>query len=366
MNNRNPIVRSQLSAKVPPEKVSFNSSRPLRILSLDGGGIKGIFSTSYLAEIEKLLGGANLGDYFDLIAGTSTGGIIALGLAKNLSASQINELYLTKGQSLFPTDRWTAKKLKYVGDFVHRKLDGRLHETAMFAHDVFYSKYDNEPLKELLTEIVDDAVLGDAKMALCIPSVNAEMHEPAIFKTPHHPDFKMDWKKTMVEIGMGTSAAPTYFKPSEDDNYQLLDGALIGNNPIMMAVIDMVSRVDIMPNNIRVLSLGTGAKLPPLTRRQVEGAGLLAWKEAVDHFNYYQSKNALGQTALLIGPQNMHRAEPLPENCGIDLGDYSSASTRLPQDGQTQAKNHFEVLREVFFQDTVTPMKFYYGNRSTD
>lgn len=364
MNKRKSVERAKLSAKVPPRKIQYEGVRPLRILSLDGGGIKGIFSTSYLAELERQLGDVNIGNYFDLIAGTSTGGIIGLGLAKGLSAREIDALYIQNGRDLFPSDRWTAKKIKYLGGFVHRRLSKKSHSRAMLAHDVFYSKYDSEPLRDLLDKIVGESILGDAKMALCIPSVNAEKHEPAIFKTPHHPDFKMDWSKRMVEVGMGTSAAPTYFKPSVDDHYQLLDGALIGNNPIMMAVIDMISRVDIKPSDIRVLSLGTGAKLPPLTRKQIEGAGLWAWKEAVDHFNFYQSKNALGQASLLIGPQNIHRAEPIPDNCGIDLGDYSSASKCLPDDAVIQARRDFNLLSDVFFQTKAKPLQFYYGSRS--
>ncbi|NNC38732.1 MAG: patatin-like phospholipase family protein [Hyphomonadaceae bacterium] len=363
MTERNSINRTALSAKTLPKKISFAGDRPLRILSLDGGGIKGIFTTHYLARLEELLGNANIGDYFDLIAGTSTGGMIALGLAKDLSARELRYLYLTKGEHLFPRERWNAKNLEYVGDFIHRELDGKWHDKAMFGHDIFFSKYDSEPLRELMAGIVGEDLLGDAKMALCIPSVNAEKHEPAIFKTPHHPDFEMDWKKSMLEVGMGTSAAPTYFKPSVDDDYILLDGALIGNNPIMMAVVDILSRFHVKPDEIRVLSIGTGAILPPLTKRQIEGAGLLAWKNAVDHFNFYQSKNAIGQTCLLVGPQHVHRIEPKVENCGIDLGDYKKAAKLLPNDGTEQADRDFNLLKDLFFSSMSTGLPFHYGSR---
>ena len=200
MNNRAPIERSKFNAKTSPEKINFSGELPLRILSLDGGGIKGVFTAAYLAKLEELINGEPIGNYFDMIAGTSTGGIIALGLAKGLSAADLKKLYIEKGPAVFPKPTGLSKC----------KLN------------LFSSKFDNKPLSDMITEIVGEMTLGESQIALCIASVNAEKKEPAIFKTPHHPNFEMDWVKPMHEIAMGTSAAPTYLKPSKDDDYILL------------------------------------------------------------------------------------------------------------------------------------------------
>ncbi|GEM_PF-212048 len=366
MNNRKPLERSKFKAKTSPKKINFLGEPPLRILSLDGGGIKGVFTAAYLAKLEELLDREPIGNYFDMVAGTSTGGIIALGFAKGLSARELKSLYVENGPAIFPKDRWTAKKLSKVGTFVHRLDDGKIKDAAMLLHDAKFSKFDNQPLFKLMEEIVGNAILGESKVALCIPSVNAERNEPAIFKTPHHPDFKLDWNKTMLEVGMGTSAAPTYFKPSTDDDYILLDGALIGNNPIMVAVVDVLSRFQVDSNNIRVLSIGTGSFLPPLTKNQIEGSGMWDWKNAHEHFNFYQSKNALGQACLMIGPQNVFRIEPKEENRGIDLADHERAIGLLPEDAEQQALQDYNDLKSVFFEKPSAGMAFFYGPRSSD
>ena len=86
------------------EPVPWENDQPFRILSLDGGGIKGIFPAAVLASLEReYLEGKSVGDYFDLIAGTSTGGILALGLGAGLTAGEILRMYLEEGHRVFPS-----------------------------------------------------------------------------------------------------------------------------------------------------------------------------------------------------------------------------------------------------------------------
>lgn len=364
MTPKNSIDREAFSAKVSPEKVKFESELPCRVLSLDGGGIKGIFTACYLAELERLIDKEPIYKYFHMVAGTSTGGIIALGLAKGLSAQEISHLYKKSGSEVFPNERWESKNTLWLGELVKSHPEGKVKTLLMLAHDTRYSKYSDVPLLQLMESIVGQTTLGQSEVALCIPSVDGNLHQPAIFKTPHHPDFRLDWVKSMLEVGMGTAAAPTYFKPSEDSNYILLDGALIGNNPIMIATVDLLSRMQVSSDKIKALSIGTGAKLSKLTDGQIRGAGLWAWKNAVDHFNYYQSKNALGQTCLMIGPQHVHRVEPMDENKGIGMDDYEQAVSKLPSDAVAQARQDFKILQPVLFSQPVTPLPFFYGPKS--
>src|SRR6267378_3052991 len=121
-----------------------------RILSIDGGGIKGVFPAAFLANIEQAVG-RRTADYFDLIVGTSTGGIIALGLGLGLSADQILSLYQNRSEDIFPRPNF-AKKIAQL----------------------LYPKYDSEPLRNALQETFGDRRLGESNKRLVIPSFNLE------------------------------------------------------------------------------------------------------------------------------------------------------------------------------------------------
>ena len=131
------------------ERLVWQSDQPFRILSLDGGGIRGIFTATVLADLEaNYLGGGPIGEYFDLLVGTSTGGIIALGLAAGISASQLSDLYLTRGKEIFPP---RGRRIRKVLQFV-------------------MAGYRREPLDLILYDFLGDLRLRDCKYRLCIPS----------------------------------------------------------------------------------------------------------------------------------------------------------------------------------------------------
>ena len=130
-----------------------------RILSIDGGGIKGVFPAAFLATIEQSVGG-NIADYFDLIVGTSTGGIIALGLGMGLTAGEILRFYETHGPSIFG------------GNCFLRGL-----------RSWFRAKYDRQPLESALIEVFGERRLGESRKRLVIPSLNSETGEVHVWKT---------------------------------------------------------------------------------------------------------------------------------------------------------------------------------------
>ena len=106
MTKQQPPARSETTTQEPRKHLPWDSDQPFRILSIDGGGIRGIFPATILATLERdYLGGQSVGDYFDLLAGTSTGGIIALGLGAGLSAAEIERMYLDVGHLVFPASR---------------------------------------------------------------------------------------------------------------------------------------------------------------------------------------------------------------------------------------------------------------------
>jgi hypothetical protein len=162
-----PPRRSDGTIQTRRPQQAWPSNRPFRVLSIDGGGICGILPASVLAELEqRFLGGQSVARHFDMIAGTSTGGIIALGLAHGLTAKTIRDFYLQRGAVIFPPPspigrlmRWLRQKHRYV--------------------------YERGPLEDELLQIFGDAVLGQACTRLCIPAFEGRHGEPWIFKTPH-------------------------------------------------------------------------------------------------------------------------------------------------------------------------------------
>ena len=186
------------------------------ILSIDGGGILGLYSASMLEQIQKeFFNGQPLSEKFNLMAGTSTGGIIALALAIGSDASRIVEFYKNFGEKIFP------KKHRF----------GCLKE-----------KYSNIPLKKALENFFGDKTISNCKSKVCIPAIDAVNCQPIIFKTNNNGKLNRDENTKLVDIALATSAAPTYFPMYAFDNFLgLVDGGLWQNNPALFAVIEAVN-----------------------------------------------------------------------------------------------------------------------------
>lgn len=309
--------RSATSIKHPREPLPWPSDRPFRILSIDGGGIRGIFPAAVLAEFERhYLDGASAGSYFDMVAGTSTGGIITLGLASGLTAREINAFYLERGNVIFPpvADDW-------LGSWIKRWNGLR---------SLMKYRYDREPIRQLLGEVFGDRTLAQAETRLCIPSFEGTFGDVYIYKTPHHPDFYLDGPKPMTTVAMATSAAPTFFQPLADENHFLVDGGIWANNPAMIAVTDALSCFDLARTNIQVLTLGCGEDPYEFQSGKVKHGGLLPWKDLLFTVMRLQSLNALGQTRLLLGAPNVIRIDTPALDPPIRLDDWTAACARLP------------------------------------
>lgn len=225
--------------------------RPLQVLSLDGGGLKGLFEAAVLDLLERDLG-VRIVDHFDLIAGTSTGGLIALALGAGLSPAQIVDFYIEQGPRIFPP----------------RRL-GRLRQ-------IVRAKYSAQPLRRALHEVFEDKLLGHSTKRLIIPSYSLDADDVYLFKTAHHPRLRRDYRESMVDVAMATTAAPTYLPAFQLERHRLVDGGLWANNPAQVAVVEAMSMLGASPRNIRVLSLGTTDAVAHRTRRLDDG-GLAQW-----------------------------------------------------------------------------------------
>jgi patatin-like phospholipase/acyl hydrolase len=215
------------------------SAREFKILSIDGGGLRGMFPAALLAWLEEHTG-ATIADHFDLIVGTSTGGIIALGLAAGLPAAHIREFYTQKGPLIFPRKR------------------GRLTEAWRALRKYGMVRHEREPLEKALREVLGQLTMGDLKKRVVVPTFDAVAGEIRLIKTAHHSHIRRDHQRTLVDVALATSAAPTYL-PGHTTKLgeRLLDGGIWANNPIAVAVVEAVGYLRISPESVRVLSLGT-------------------------------------------------------------------------------------------------------------
>jgi len=229
------------------------------VLALSGGGYRGLYTATILRYLEETLG-QPIAQYFDLICGTSAGGLLALGIAAEIPAVELQAMFEKEGTRIFGTRDW------------RRKLTGFL----------FKAKHSNAGLREVLTEKFGSKLIGDLRHRVLIPAVNYSTGKGQFFKTPHHVTFERDHHLTLVEVGLATSAAPVYFPIVRNDRGAFVDGGLVGNAPGFFGLHEIKTFLaSDGPAKIRVLSIGTmtnGATMKGDTRLD---RGLFQWKESL-------------------------------------------------------------------------------------
>lgn len=190
--------------------------KEFKVLSIDGGGIKGLYTANILAQLEKEYK-CNLSDYFDMICGTSSGGIIALALSLKIPASVILKFYREDGPEIF----------KYKGNMAR--------SYAFFKQLLIKSKYNKSRLRDALLKVLGDQKMGDANNLLCIPSFNVSTGKNRVFKYDHST-LRGDNSLKMVDVALATSAAPTYFPMHKMENAYYVDGGIWANNPSLVGL----------------------------------------------------------------------------------------------------------------------------------
>lgn len=199
---------------------SDSESQTFKVLSIDGGGIKGLYSARILEHFEERFN-CKIADYFDLICGTSTGGLIALGLSLKIPVELISNLYYCRGKQIFPRQNQILSSLRQL---------------------FLRSKYDNSELRRALEEMFGERTLADSRCLLCIPAFSLTDGRPFIFKYDHSEgNLCRDNKTKYVDIGLATSAAPAYLPIVTIDTYdrkQFIDGGIYANNPTLVGVVE--------------------------------------------------------------------------------------------------------------------------------
>jgi hypothetical protein len=306
-----------------------------KILSLDGGGIRGVFPAAFLAKLEEHLD-APIGSYFDLIAGTSTGGIIAIGLGLGLSAKDILKLYEEQGPAIF--DQQHGR----LGNFVRQCLRGALHWVG--------SKYSSQPLHDALTGILAERRLGESLTRLVVPAWHPMLERVYIYKTAHHPRLETDYKVRALDAAMATAAAPTLLGPHlTSDAVELVDGGVWANNPIGVATIEAVGMLGWPADRLKILSIGTinDVRAPPRWKGKLPMASSLARL-----FMAGQSHSALGTAKIVTGDGHDHRAiwridQTAP--AGRYTMDDAASIAEMKNRGFTEAREQLPELRRHFF-----------------
>lgn len=324
--------------------------KPFRILSIDGGGIRGILPAAVLTQLEdRYLDGRSIGDYFDLITGTSTGGILALGLASGLRSKKLLDLYIRYGAQVFPPLQW---------DFMKARVQLRWLRSAR------HYSYDPEPLRRRLSLVFGKRTVGDATRRLCVPSFDG-FTEVNVFKTPHHPDYKMDWREKLLTVAMATAAAPSYFPVYRDRGRFFADGGVWANDPVMIGLVDALACNQIERRQVHILSLGTGDSEMHITKKQITLGGFWYWREIISSAMHLQSQNAIGQAGLLIGRDQLVRlnAPAMPEN-PIALDDYARARDELPPIAKALVDEYGASIKERFLYAPAKEYRAYYGSRA--
>lgn len=308
--------------------------KPFRILSIDGGGIRGVYPAHILRCIEERLK-INLFETFDMIAGTSTGAIIAAGIASGLNAEILESLYVADGEKIFRKNDffWFAKKIRSL-------LSG-----------MFVSAFDNNHLKAVLEKIFGNRCLGEIKKPLILPSTDVGLGCVHVFKSNYSNDFTRDNKVMLRDAVLASCSAPTFFDPHNVGNYFLADGGLWANNPAFVAVIDAQRRLSINREDIKILTVGTGhSKIAYGTDPKRHWGFLSGWrrKEFVNFILSLQSQCAMNYLSLLLKPEQIKRIN-FETDKTISLDDFSCINDLLNRADHDFTHNS-ESIRDFLVQ----------------
>ena len=309
-----------------------------RILSLDGGGVKGAYSLAFLAQMEDYLQ-SPVNKYFDLIVGTSTGGIIALGFGKGFSATELLDFYTSMGKVIFSCNRfWNS--IKHWG----------------------LSKYRNDILKKYLEEKFGNTKLGESKIRLVIPSQNLDNGEVHLYKTAHDDRFKGDYKEKMATIALATSAAPSYFPTYKTSNgLFLVDGGTYANNPVSIAAAEAVGVLNWPPSRISILSIGCTNEAIDIQAAKRHSLGKGYWAaNSLKLMMRGQSSAAIGMATHLTNYGVVRIDETVAK--GKFSIDSVSGIENLKGLGLEKGRIEFQNIKDTFFSEFAEEFEPIYKN----
>jgi len=311
--------------------------KDFRILSLAGGGYLGVYTACVLAELEAWAG-EPLGRRFDLIAGTSVGGILAVALAFEVPMAKVVELFMQHGSRIFSSRAAPTTRI------------GRLIDLS---RSVMGPKYSGGHLRKALAGHLGELTLGDAVHRLAIPAVDVSRSHTKIFKTPHAPDSRGDQRITAVDVAMATSAAPGYFPSVRIGDSLYADGGLFAVAPDQVALHEAEHFLDIDPESVTMLSIGTATAgyQPDDGVDSDDGAvGWLSDGRLILTLVSVQQQHVQSMMEQRLGARylRLDAAWPRGQNLGIDVATPQAAESlcRLAKD--SLAGSELKLLKRMF------------------
>lgn len=260
-----------------------------RLLSLDGGGIKGVFTASVLASLEEQTG-RRIADHFDLIAGTSTGGILAIGLGLGLSARELLTFYRERGPVIFPSTGLVSR--------------------FGWVRQLFAPKHSHEVLRRELAAVLGGRKFGEASCRLVVPTYDAIAGRIYLMKTAHDPRFVHEVAAPAVDVALATSAAPTYFAAARFPTHEsasYVDGGVWANCPALVGVVEALGFLKVKAGELDVLSIGTTSKAFNIAQHGT--SGLLKWNKGLVDLMFEAQAEAARAQAALLAQGRFHRID---------------------------------------------------------
>jgi patatin-like phospholipase/acyl hydrolase len=299
-----------------------------KILSIDGGGIRGLIPALVLDRIEQKTG-RSTADLFDVIAGTSTGGILALGLTctgetgrPRYSAAELADMYVNDGATIFP------------------------HEIFAQERQLLGPKYPSTGREKALTEKLGDARLRDTfeDVEVIVTSYDIERRAPVFFRSAIARQ-STEYDFLARDVALATSAAPTYFAPvrlpapDPQPAYALVDGGVFANNPGMCAFVDDTT-VKGESDGTLMVSLGTGVLTRRLPYEDAKGWGLIEWAPRVLDVVFDGVSDTVDYQLKTILGERYHRLQVTLETASDNMDD---AGARNIEDLKLEAEELLEA-----------------------
>lgn len=310
----------------------------MNILSIDGGGIRGIIPAIVLAEIERRAE-KPVAELFDLVAGTSTGGILATALASpddngnpRWAAAELVDLYRSEGPGIFRRSLW---------------------QIASSGSGLLDEKHDDAALRRALARYLGDTMLSESLTRVLVTAYDLESRRPYFFKSwraveePDARDFPM------TTVAHATAAAPTYFEPVRVEPADgspalaLVDGGVFATNPGMSAYAE-VRRISPRAK-VRVVSLGTGQMTKPIHYEDAKNWGLIAWVRPVIDVVFDGVADAVDyQLEHVLDDGAYHRFQVVLDRASDALDDAGARNIALLEEqARTLIERNDEQLTEL-------------------
>ncbi|UJB63496.1 patatin-like phospholipase family protein [Acidovorax sp. YS12] len=310
-------------------------SSEFRILALSGGGYLGLYAAVVLAELEARVG-EPLGRRFDLIAGTSVGGLLSMALAFEVPMAELVKLFLERGEEVFSSRRLPTGA-------VTRLLD--------LSRSVMGPKYTGEALRKELTRHFGKRTLGDALHAVVVPAVDVTRSVTKVFKTPHAQASLGDAGLSAVDVTLATCAAPAFFPCVKVGDKLYADGGLFAVAPDQVALHEAELFMGAKPSKVRMLSVGTATMgYQPMEKPEAD-VGAVGWltdgRLILTMISVQQQHvQAIMEDRLADRYMRLDAPWPAQAGLGIDIATKQAAQTLTALGQQTLAGLDEERLQK--------------------